>query len=409
MADGDVTLIGTQEVAIDDEIEDIVAYPISNSVVLCAYSVAHNSANHGGRLVTRTINSNGSIGAEIDTLIFDSGYCRYLSPIVKLDSSSDKYALMYNYTSSELGIKFTTVQVNSDGTIENAIIDSHVVNDLGISVQGSFLHVSGDVYVYTWQDTGNSYEPHISTIDINSDGTIDVSPEIADWSFNSGVITYVMDIVRYPETNIFAVVYSGSNSPQTGTIMTCSVADNGTITESVLDSFDFLSGDYPQYTKLEYISPSILVLTFEEHGTRKAYIKTLSFASNGTLGDATLDSEELVDSGAAVAVSLAIHLDDIVLVAFKNGSDVGNFESYQINSGTGSITVIDSTTYGAIVEMNQMVKFGEQGSNTLYIVGSSADVDEAGMIYTFHVAGTGSGETVSTNGNVVKLVIQGVI
>jgi hypothetical protein len=290
--------------------------------------VNNNSA--GGIVHTYPIAADGTIGAMIDSWAFDTLYACAGYP--QLISTG---VVLLAYRSAANVLKVVTFSINPDGTINKSFIGSVVTAlPVPIYVSGLAKKPGVNLCVAVWYD--GDQDGQMATITFNSDGT---GLAVADnWEFepNRGFLPYVC----YIGGNIFAVYYTDGGTSEYR-VSTISIADDGTISESLIDTRSMagvvgsmlkLSGDLVAITRRQSavsLHGWIATHTIDNAGNISAEIDSLQF--------------EGLDLGSSVLLSLGSDGGiDYVLVYWQDSSDdIGKIRSYSSN-GAGSLTFIDS-------------------------------------------------------------------
>jgi len=201
------------------------------------YAIAYWGPGDDGWLITLTISADGTtIALTGSSLEFDIGYASN-PQLIKV--SGDVYAIAYEW--SAVGdIKICTMTISDAGVIGGATIDDWLIGAAPPSqvLRAKILHISGTVFAVSAQD-GTTSHGWVVTFNIDTDGVICPTPPclcISKLEFDAveGAYPDIIHIVG----NIFAIAYSG---PAGGTLITLSIADDGTI-GAILDTLQFDTG-----------------------------------------------------------------------------------------------------------------------------------------------------------------------
>ena len=192
------------------------------------YAVAYNGPGGDGWLTTFDIDSSGNISSVTDSLEFDTVDAD--DPKI-IGISGDIYAIVYNGSGNDGWI--VTVDIDSSGTIANSLVDSFEYQTTN-GRNPSVLHRSGDVFIIGYR--GNGADGFVSTIDIDTDGTI--NPLIDTLEFDTvdarnPEITHIAD-------DTYAVAYE-DNASADGFVAIFEIQTNGTI-GTVIDELEYDTG-----------------------------------------------------------------------------------------------------------------------------------------------------------------------
>ena len=266
----------------------------------------------------------------LDSLEFDTNTC-YFPDIIQV--SADVFAIAYQGSGNDGFIK--TVEIDSDGTITNSIIDS-LEFDTGNGRTPDIIHVSGNIYAVVYR--GNNNDGFIKTVRIISNGNITNSiVDSLEYDTSNG---YYPDIVHI-SGEVYAITYRGNSGD--GYIKTIEIADNGNIDNSVIDSLEFDTGNCA-YPNIINISGDIYVIAYQGNGN-DGFLKTLQIASNGNIASGTTDTLEFDTGNGREPVIIPVTSNVYAIVYRGTGND-GWVKTVEIASN-GNITnsIIDSLEY----------------------------------------------------------------
>jgi hypothetical protein len=274
------------------------------------------------------------------------------------------------------------------GNIQDTIIDSLMFDGSSAS-DPSIVHVSGNIYAIAYQ--GPSGDGFVKTVTIDAEGQIGNSViDTLEFDTSNGATPKIVSV----SGNIYAIAYQGSNG---GYLKTESIDANGQISNSVIDTlqFDNSNGAMPD---IIFVSGTTFAITYQGRGFyfgSPGYVKTVSIAANGQIGNYTLDSLTF-ENNQCTAPDLIHVSGDTYAVAYQSSawfSYYGELKTMTI-SANGQIGnyVIDSLEFDSY-----------QGA-------SPSIVPVSGDIYAIACQGSGNGgfvKTVSiaTNGNIGNSVI----
>ncbi len=201
-----------------------------------------------GYLVTLSIDDHGHIGPGVlDTFKFVQPFCSETS-IVHIANNS--YAIAYNGFGSTAGNGYIiTVNILDNGSIVEPLVDTYQfiitvnipnINGSTDGLQPTLLHVTNDVFIVAYGADSNNLlrNGFLQTVRISSQGFI----------LNGSVdtllipIDYCSKIEIFPVNNqIYALAFSGGNNSnwEHGIVLTITIADNGSIFDSILGCYLF--------------------------------------------------------------------------------------------------------------------------------------------------------------------------
>ena len=295
------------------------------------FAVAYSGGTGGGDdgfLKTITINSDGTFGSVLDTLEFDTS--KGATPNI-IQISGTTYAIAYEGSGADGFV--TTVTINADGTIDDAVIDT-LEFDTQTGKSPKLIQISGTMYAAVYE--GKSADGFLATFTIDSDGTISNSvTDSLEFDTTNGVTPQIIQV----SGTTFAVAYEGQNGD--GFLKTITINTNGVI-GSILDTleFDDTDGDTPQIAP---ISGDVYVITYEGEN-HDGFLKTITIDSAGAITDTVIDTSEFDDTDADTPTLIQIS-GTTYAISYEDTDTDGQIKSIQISdSGTIGITVTDSTT-----------------------------------------------------------------
>jgi hypothetical protein len=286
-----------------------------------------------------SITSNGDIGnAVISALTFDTSAC--YEPVI-IQVTSNIFAIVYRGSTNKGYIK--TVSINSSGVIGGSVI-STLIFDTSVCYLPSIIQVSSGIYAVAYR--GASNRGNIKTISINSSGVIG-SSVISTMIFDNSAC-YEPDII-YVSGNYYVVAYRGPSND--GYLRTVSIAANGVIGGSVISTliFDAAAAYEPVIVQA---AGDIFAIAYR-NSSNKGYLETVSVASNGTISPTVIDTLNYEISSCLIP-SMVLVTSNILAVAYCGTSSHGFLITIGISAGGTAaayniVSTAGSTTIKALV------------------------------------------------------------
>jgi hypothetical protein len=282
------------------------------------YAIAYQGAGGDGFIRTVEIAPEGNIAdSVIDSLEFDTGSCLYPDII---NVSGSIYAVAYQGPGNDGFIK--TVNIASDGNITGGIIDT-LEFDTGNGREPVIIQISGFIFAVVYRGSGN--DGFIRTVAIFPNGYI----------FNSAIDTLEYEISNgyYPDIvhvsgDVYAIAYTGSGND--GFIKTVTIAPNGQISNSVIDTLEYetSNGYYPD---IIYISGNTYAIAYRG-SNNDGFIATVEIAPDGEISNSVIDRLEFDDvNGQEPRI---IHVTgDVYAIAYRGPNNDGFLCTISIAAG----------------------------------------------------------------------------
>ncbi|MEJ2038633.1 MAG: prepilin-type N-terminal cleavage/methylation domain-containing protein [Desulfosarcinaceae bacterium] len=242
------------------------------------YAIAYTGRWNHGLLTTVTIADDGQIAnSTIDTLEFNNNHC-YEPDIIPI--SADIFAISYTGPDNDGFIQ--TVQIDSSGQISNTIFDT-LEFDTAQAYEADWIHIAGDTYAIAYAGAGAVSDGFLCTVTIDSSGQISNSV-IDRIEFDTG-LCYDPDIIRI-SGGIYAIAYRGPGDD--GFIKTVQIADDGTISGTVIDTLEF---DATQCNEpvIAAVGGDVFAVAYRGPAN-DGFFTTVQIDSSGQIGDSVLDS-----------------------------------------------------------------------------------------------------------------------
>ena len=263
----------------------------------------------------------GDIGSVQDEYEFETVYVDY--PKI-LQVNGNVVAIAYKDGSDHGWIK--TVTVADDGTITKLVIASYEF-EATRCYTFSMVKVSDNVFAVIYD--GVDSDGFLQTFEIADDGTM-VTPFIDSWEFDT-------DKASEPEIihvsgHVFAFVYQDLWSD--GWIKTVAIADNGIITKSFIGALEYETTESSSH-KILRVKGFVFAVMYAG-ADKDGYIKTFTIADNGTISGSTIDAWEF-DEAYCGSMSMASVGDNAIAMIYSDLSSHGWLVTVTI-ADNGAIT-----------------------------------------------------------------------
>ena len=282
----------------------------------------------------RRFNSTSGTEEELtfDSLTFDATVGG--TPFMVNYSGTTKYAIFHRGAGSDGFV--TTVDIQNDGEIGAAIIDSHEFHTQDIADPWA-LQISNDVFAVVFD--GDDDDGYLVTMDINSDGTIDADPVIDTWEFDTAWCEYPC-LVHVSGTT-YGLAYGGTGQ---GELLTITIANDGTITKTAIDSLTFESGTWTRYQNLVQVRGDIYVISYQRVDDFDGWMASVRIGADGFIPAAVLDTDEFE---ADVSQSQSMVKVGEGIVAFYLGPDSDGWSAGLTVSDVGMFASVDTYEFDA--------------------------------------------------------------
>ena len=247
------------------------------------YAVAHRWGKDNGSVTTLNIYENGTIDDDyIDRAGFEFDPSNAFRPDI-IHVSGNIYAIASSeFATSGCG-NIATVEIEPGGTIDETVIDRLEFESENCS-HPRMWKVSDNKFIVAYASIDKGY---VKTIEIENNGSINQT--IIDTFEFESVRCFETDLEYitsdpFNETNFYAIAYRGIND--NGYVTTIEVNNSGFITKNVIDSLKFDPSVYGGQPDIEYlnISNNTFAVAYLGPGTL-GYLTTLRILDNGSIGD----------------------------------------------------------------------------------------------------------------------------
>ena len=293
---------------LNGETPDII--PVSGDV----YAIAYEGNSSDGFLKTVTIAIDGQIAdAVIDSLEFDTSQGREPN-IVAI--AGDVYAIAYRGPGDDGFLK--TVTIATDGQITDSVIDTFEF-DVQQGREPHIIPISGDVYAVAYR--GRNDDGFLKTVTIASDGTIANSViDTLEYDTSNGEEPDILPI----SGDVYAIAYRGSDDD--GNLTTVTIATDGSITNSVIDTleFDAVRGTAPDIISIQ---DDVYAIAYEGSGS-DGWLATVTIATDGQITDPVIDTSEFDTSNGEDPIIIPV--SGVYAIAYEGSGSLVLLQTLQI-------------------------------------------------------------------------------
>jgi hypothetical protein len=338
------------------------------------YAIAYRGSGSDGFLRTASIAPDGHItNFVIDTLEFDTSD-GYEPDIIHI--SGNIYAIAYRGSGHDGFLK--TVSIASDGHIANWVIDT-LEYDTSNGYEPCIIHVSGNIFAIAYRGSGS--DGFLKTVSIAPDGHIaNFVIDTLEYDTSNG---YEPDII-YISGNVYAIAYRGSGND--GFLKTVSIAPDGHIANSVIDTLEFDTSDGYE-PDIIYISGNVYAIVYRGPGN-DGFLKTVSIASDGHIANSVIDTLEFATYVYDPSITPVV--GNVYAVAYLGARNNGFLRTIGI-AADGSITAtqIDVLAFDGASGYEPVII---QVSGDIYAI-VYRGVNSDGFVVTVAIAAQGSGRS----------------
>jgi hypothetical protein len=253
--------------------------------------------------------------------------------------------------------------IAATGDIQSTTIDTEVFNATDGRLP-SIVHVSGQIYAVAYRGEGN--DGFISTVEIDSDGTVNSS--VIDTLEFDTIEADSPDLIKIAD-DFFAVAYTDSDND--GIVKTIEIDIEGDITDVVVDTleFDTLQGQSPD---IVHVRDDIYAIAYQGDGD-DGFVTTVDIDNAGNIAAAVIDTLEFETVIAADASIVAIR-QNIFAIAY-DGVDFDGFVVTVSIDDTGAITdtVADTLEFDVSRGQHPSIVYLDNGIAAIAYVGPNAD------------------------------------
>jgi len=391
----------TVEIATDGQITDTVIETLEFDTVLATtpniipisgdvYAVAYSGPGDDGFLKTVEISTNGNItDTVIDTLEFDIS--QGLDPNI-IHVSGNVYAIAYKGKLDDGFLK--TVEIATDGQITDTVIDT-LEFDTVLATAPNIIPVSGNVYAIAYW--GNAGDGFLRTVEIATNGQI--TDTVIDTLVFDAVMGFYPNIISV-SGDVYAIAYEGIFGY--GYLKTVEIATDGQITDTVIDTLEFDS--------IASLAPNIIPVSGNVYaiaypgGSTDGFLKTVEIANNGNITDTVIDTLEF-DTNDGKNPNIIPISGNVYAIAYKGVYVYYDGENWQLEHG-GLLRTVEIATNGQITDTEiDALKFDAGNDvypNIIPVAYTPGNVSARAAIKTHGTVYTGSEESTSSDTFVTK-------
>jgi len=269
-----------------------------------------------------------------------------------------------------------TFTIDSDGNISNSIINSYEF-ETDICDFPKILHIYESVYAVSYRGPGQ--DGYIKTFSIANDGTITKS--IIDTQVYYGAWMVKNDFIHV-SGSVYAVVFEGGSGAP-GIIITITIHGNGQI-DAVIDTLTFSTGVGIDPV-IVHLQGNFFAVAYMGTGNN-GFLVTIEIAANGALPAARTDILEF-DTDNGSQPSLIKISDTMVAVAYRGTSSYGTCKTIEISLlGAIAAAVEDTLIFYPTSCSDPIIVHVSGDVYACLFTGDGLD----GFIYTFTIAASGA-------------------
>ncbi len=277
------------------------------------YAIASRGSQGDGFIDTVNISNQGTITqAVIDTLEFDTGNAEF-PDIIKVNDSV--FAIAYRGADTDGFV--TTVDISNTGQIGAVVLDTFefdVINAVDVDI----LNITKNNFALVYRGKSPA-QGTIITLSIADDGTIGTVINNATFDVDG----FDPEIIKIGTSTTYAIAYQ--NSTSNGRIKTFEILDNGSIIQE-LDNIDYDTAGTD--VNLIKVSESVIALAYSGVAS-DGFVRTFTVQPNGTIISSSIDVLEF-DTVNALNPRITQVADDIFAVAYEDSGSLGVTRSFNI-------------------------------------------------------------------------------
>jgi len=333
------------------------------------YAIAYRGPGDDGFVKTVEIASNGTItNSVIDSLEFDTSYGR--EPTI-IHINGNIYAIAYRGPGSGGWVK--TVEIANNGAIKNSFVDS-LEFDTSQGYYPDIIHVNGSYYAIAYM--GPSSDGYLRTVKIANNGTI-----TGDYHNSWPNYGYYIDTLEFDTSygyrpniihvggRVYAIAYTGSSYD--GYLKTLRIGDNGNITDGIDDWWEYHTSNAYD-SRIIHINGDVYAIVYREY-YGDAYVKTVEISLNETVGRILSKDGSYGISANSTRVFATINAHSQIISAPISPGFNHIIFTYNKDNSSEQLKLYINGTKMANGTLTEAIN---TNSNKLYIGGVNAIIDE---------------------------------
>ncbi|UCF49072.1 MAG: type IV pilin [Thermoplasmatales archaeon] len=327
------------------------------------FAIIYRGPDDDGYIKTVEILNDGDIKDDtiIDIMEFDSSYC--FEPDI-YHIAGDIYAIVYRGYGDDGYLK--TVEILNSGELPASGLAKDTLEfETSYCCEPEIIHIADNVYAIVYRGPDN--DGYIKTVVIMDNGDIvDTVVDTYEYDTSSGYEPEIINVYNsLGNDNIFAIIHSYQSGG--GYLSTIEIADDGTITKSILDYERFENrqptGDDDCYDpQIIHIDDWVYAVIYR--GEKDGYVKTLRIGNNGDISDVNDDYLLFDAEGFEPQI---INVDgNIYAIPYRGVNSnvaIKTIEIIPINATWPRPVVYKQSAYG--LQSNGISVFGYINSNTI--------------------------------------------
>ena len=331
-------VVGTESVVVAAPINDTLEFDTSDGLTPNiipisgdVYAIAYSGFDDDGFLKTVQIASSGAIRDE-ELDTLEFDTSTGLTPNI-VPVSGNVYAIAYRGDGDKGNLK--TVTIATDGQITDAVIDT-LEFESSKAWNPNIIPISGNVYAIAYR--GDSDNGLVTTVTIATDGQItDTVIDTLAFETGKGLQPNIIPV----SGNVYAIAFKGDNDD--GFVTTVNIASDGQITNTVIDTFEFATqkGEEPN---LIAISGNVYAIAYMGQNN-DGFVTTVTIATNVQITDTLIDTLEF-DAETGRTPNIIQIAGDVYAIAYEGSTTDGFLTTVTIaTDGQITDTVIDTEEF----------------------------------------------------------------
>ena len=339
------------------------------------YTIAYRGPGKDGWLKTVNITSDGTINQTvIDTLEFDDANKSFEPNIIHV--SGDVYAIAYRIGENGRKGNLLTVEIAPSGTINQTVIDTLEFDDAKC-FEPNIIHVSGDVYAIAYR--GPDDDGFLKNVEIAPNGSI-TDTVIDELEFDTDC--YEPNIIHV-SGDVYAIAYHRTENGGSGILLTVGIAPNGSINNTVIDTLGFDTDcDDPN---IIHVSGDVYAIAYTKSNNQRGNLLTVGIAPNGSINNTVIDTFEF-DPSRCYEPNIIHVSGDVYAIAYRGSvSHVGFLNTVEIATD-GQITdnITDLTFHDQIAYNGNIIHVSV--SDDVYVIAYTGSPAHTGYVTTIRIA-----------------------